>query len=408
SRRYFEAPVEAPAAEAATALFTHAHEWRDAHQNTDQDAPVADTAAAAADDDSLPPFDTGDAPLTVMRLARFLRNPVQAFFRERLHVQFRDEGELPDDDEAFQVAGLEDWRLLDELIADPPAVLRLGPGLGVEAGLQARLDRLQGSGRLPLGPLGPRTAQSLAQAARPLLAAWQDFHAEHPQHLPARALHLEHAGATLSDWLDGLRGPTGSTAPTSALSITLGASRLLREVKKKFVPRPEKLVDAWVRLLAASACGQSAGQLLVGRDGMLALQPLPLDEALAQLHTLMAAWAEGMQRPLPLACRTALAALEGDDAETAYEGADHAGALPGEVEEPCLARLYPDFDSLSADGRFAALAEQLYRPLLEWSTSSRVLVLDLPEPVPTPPGSTGPAPTLASSTSAQPAGDRYD
>ncbi|MFM2120743.1 MAG: hypothetical protein RL722_2211, partial [Pseudomonadota bacterium] len=345
SRRYFEAPVQAPAAEATTALFTHAHEWRDAHQeahqDTDQDAPVADTAAAAADDDSLPPFDTGDAPLTVMRLARFLRNPVQAFFRERLHVQFRDKGELPDDDEAFQIAGLEDWQLLDELIADPPAVLHQGLHLGLnhgpEAVLQARLARLQGSGRLPLGPLGPRTAQSLAQAARPLLAAWQEFHQQHPQSLPARALHLNHAGVTLSDWLDGLRGAAGATAPASALSITLGASRLLREVKKKFVPRPEKLVDAWVRLLAASACGQAAGQLLVGRDGMLALQPLPPEEAQTQLHTLMAAWAEGMQRPLPLACRTALAALEGDDAETAYEGADHAGALPGEVEEPCLA-----------------------------------------------------------------------
>ena len=39
----------------------------------------------------------------------------------------------------------------------------------------------------------------------------------------------------------------------------------------------------------------------------------------------------------------------------------------GEREEPCLARVFPDFAALSADGRFEALAHSIHAPLLAWA-----------------------------------------
>ncbi|HQZ32747.1 MAG TPA: hypothetical protein PLG89_12905, partial [Arenimonas sp.] len=40
----------------------------------------------------------------------------------------------------------------------------------------------------------------------------------------------------------------------------------------------------------------------------------------------------------------------------------------GEGTEPCLARIYPDFEALSADGRFEALAHGVCGPLADWAT----------------------------------------
>jgi exodeoxyribonuclease V gamma subunit len=38
----------------------------------------------------------------------------------------------------------------------------------------------------------------------------------------------------------------------------------------------------------------------------------------------------------------------------------------GEVDEPCMARIYPDFEALTESGRFEQLAREVYGPLLEW------------------------------------------
>ena len=82
------------------------------------------------------------------------------------------------------------------------------------------------------------------------------------------------------------------------------------------------------------------------------------------LTTLLALWQEGMKAPLPLPPRTALAWLAGKDALAHYEGTP---MQRGEREEPCMARVFPDFAALSADGRFEALAHSIHAPLLAWA-----------------------------------------
>jgi exodeoxyribonuclease V gamma subunit len=74
-----------------------------------------------------------------------------------------------------------------------------------------------------------------------------------------------------------------------------------------------------------------------------------------------------MDAPLPVACKTALAQLADGDARAVYEGGFE---LSGEVDELCLARLWPDFASLAADGRFLDVAQDLYGPLADWLAAS--------------------------------------
>jgi hypothetical protein len=65
--------------------------------------------------------------------------------------------------------------------------------------------------------------------------------------------------------------------------------------------------------------------------------------------------------------RTALAKVtEAEEPETAYEGGFMRSA---ENEDPCWSRLYPDFDALMADGRFDALAQEVWGRVVAWAVT---------------------------------------
>jgi exodeoxyribonuclease V gamma subunit len=87
----------------------------------------------------------------------------------------------------------------------------------------------------------------------------------------------------------------------------------------------------------------------------------------------MQAWREGhfgRNAPLPLAPRTAWALVQGvADVAAVYEGSAFDGGRRGEVEEACLARVFPDHAALCADGRFATLAQELFAPMAAWIDS---------------------------------------
>jgi len=107
--------------------------------------------------------------------------------------------------------------------------------------------------------------------------------------------------------------------------------------------------------------------VIVARDATAVLRAPGTDEARGWLGELMSTWREGMNAPLPMAPRTAIAVLQKqkDDAgRTVYERSDR---IRGEGDEPCLARMYPDYEALTADGRFAQLANALFAPLLAWA-----------------------------------------
>ncbi|WP_297907674.1 exodeoxyribonuclease V subunit gamma [Thiomonas sp.] len=343
---------------------SYAREWFALHApRTEAAARVSGAAAPASD---------GAAPsATLADLAGLLRNPARLYLRSALGVVFDQGDELPDDDEVFELDGLQRSRLLQELLRDPQQLLHED----ADALLSARLLRAAAAGRLPLGGPGARVAEQLERELAPPLRCWGALAAQHARELPRLALRLDLdgrdvAGGTelppaLDDWIDGLRQRGGDAA---ALRLDLGASRLLQGRQL----RVERLLPTWLRMLGASAAGLDCEGYLLGPDVALHWQAVEREAARAHLARLLSTWRQARAVPLPCAARTAVEHLRGGAARRVYEGSRHAR---GEAEDPSLARLYPDFDALCADGRFEDLAQRLFQPILDWTQAS-VRVLD--------------------------------
>jgi exodeoxyribonuclease V gamma subunit len=193
---------------------------------------------------------------------------------------------------------------------------------------------------------------------------------------PPAHVRLARDGVVLEDWLDGLRagnGPGVDADPDDAAPawLTVTASKVLAGKPPKpgasrseqLLPRP--LVAAWVRLLVAAANGTPVHAVLVGREATLYLAPPSRAVADPALAHLLDAWRDGRVAPLPFAFDAALAwHKDMDRAPVAYEG---DAFTKGEVEdEPHLQRVFPDWESISGDGRFEALATRLVGPFVDW------------------------------------------
>ena len=376
SRRYFEGDAQ---------LFTHAREWRAAHGANEAPAPQEPSPTQQ-------PISSGPhVPLTVAQLGSFLRNPVKVFLRERLGVVFDPGDEEGDDHESFGLAGLEEYGMLQELLESTMAEHETSGGQGMDTVLEQRVQRLRRAGRLPLGGLGEQTQKRLVEQVRPVLKAWLDAQVLYPEPVARLPLHCSmnaiesiavgaypvksggcfDSNIVLDDWLDHLRQGPGD----EPVWLDWTPSRLMRDVKKGAV-RVEALLVPWVRSLAAAASGVRVRGLLVGRDATLHFAPLPPDDARTTLAHLLQVWRDGMNAPLPLPLRTALAWVAGGDAASTYEGSFRQ---EGEVVDPSLARIYPDFETLAEDGRFEALAHAVCAPLADWA-ALQVQAVVHPEP----------------------------
>ncbi|MCP5270809.1 MAG: exodeoxyribonuclease V subunit gamma [Burkholderiaceae bacterium] len=340
SRRYFEPGGD---------LFTYAREWRAAHEALPDEPP-----AAAA------PRDEATARLTLADLAAFVRNPVQAWCRHRLQLQFPPQDAAAEDDEPFGDDGLERWGLGDAVLR----AVQAGPGLDDPAeAVAAAVARLGRAGELPLAGPGRWAQDQWVQTLAPAVQAWQAATADRPLHETPWVVHLAPTDApALDDALPGLRrGADGTDGPWTW--VVLQATRLGDGSKAL---RGDKLVPAWLQALACAAAGVPATGIVIAPDVQVVLQAPPQDEAVQVLEALLRCWGAVMasDEPWPTAVRTGLAWLDDPgDPGTAAKVYDGGEQHRGEGEEPCLARLVPDFEMLQASPRFAAITEQLYEPL---------------------------------------------
>ena len=349
SRRYFE----------GGALTTWASEWRRAHLEK-----------ITLLESILPAF-TPEAGfnLTLALLADFLKNPVRHFYRHRLDVVFDEQADAMADDEPFALNALDEYLLVSDFLSAAQAVESGDLALQITR----HAERVARSGQLPLAAFGEREKNRLLQLVTPVWQQWLAAQAGWPHDGGKEMLRIDQAGIALEDWLDSLRSNGHERAWLQLDPAVLCHKD--KSGKKPPQPRADKLIAAWLRQLVASACGVPVSGVIVGRDAVLTL-PQP-ERAVAQqaLADLLVAWRAGMDAPLPLACKTALAFLDEESkAPAQYEG---GFKRQGEVEyDPGLARLYPDYERLSADGRFAELARQLYAPLRDWTQQIEVLIHD--------------------------------
>lgn len=335
------------------ALFSYAREWAEVHR------PLAGAAAEQA----LPPF-RAEAPLALETLQSFLRDPVKHFFTQRLKVYLDEEGQAQLDEEPFALDGLQRYQLQQELLGAASLALEQGSE-AVEPALQAAAGRLQRSGRLPLAGFGERLRE---QVLAPLPAQMQQFATlcmQWPTPLESpRPLQFAHADIVLDGWLGGLRS-RGEGTELACLELLPGA---LQSKDRRW--KWHRLLRPWVAHVVAAACDLRLTTLLIGEDVALAFAALDADEARRILEGWLQGYAEGLQAPLPVAPKTAIAWLSAGDEDKAaraagetYEGGYQRS---GEVEQSAsLARQYPDFAALTEDGDFYQWSHDLYQALLK-------------------------------------------
>jgi len=342
SRRYFE----------EGGLLTYAGEWRSAHR------PGDDTATGDAGvDDALPPYELEpDYRLKLGELLSFLRQPARYFFRRRLGVNFGSNEVVGEDEEPFSLDALERYFVEDTLLDDTGGQEAQDE---VRQVLDARAQRLVREGRLPIGLLGRQWQQQLVEDLVPVRRSWLALGARYPDAAPKLAISLDVNGILLDDWIDKLRSNDGETVWLLQIS-----SKVL---DRKGAPRGDKLIGPWLRQLAASAVGERITGYLVARDATLQLDPIDPAIAHAALENIVTLWRANLDRPLAVACKTALAHLAGGDPREIYDGGFE---INGEVDDPCLARLWPEFAVLRAAGDWPRTAEALYGPLAAWLRDS--------------------------------------
>ncbi|MEL0169472.1 MAG: exodeoxyribonuclease V subunit gamma [Pseudomonadaceae bacterium] len=342
SRRYFSAD---------SALFSYAREWRQLHDDR------------AVDDANLSLSDvTLEAPIELLALQRFLRNPVEHFFAARLKVWLQEQQSSAEDNEPFALDGLQRHQLSQWLLEQ---VQQADPQDDWQTLLLEHASRLQQRGALPLAGFGELT---LAQLVEPLGGQLERFREQlllwdQPLDQPL-LLQAAAPGIEVVSWLAGVR----SCAPLEGLMrVQLVTGKLLG---KKAVPRWRKLLAELCHHLLASASGHHMSTTLISADASIQLLPLEQSRAKEIVHHWMLGWLQGLRRPLPVAVDTAFAWLtEGKEekrlsaAQRCYDGDDYN---LGEVQaSPALQRSYPDFARLQASEEFTGWAQSLYQPLAE-------------------------------------------
>lgn len=346
SRRYFE----------ENGLLSHAVEWQQAH-----------AGGASSRLDELPVWTPEPGQrLTLTELAEFLKQPVTDFFRRRLHVRFADVAAAGQDSEPFQLDGLERYQAARRLLEDRGAQ---EPAAAVSDEMASRAARLSREGLFPLKAFGEHYQEEVVAAFVPARLAWLDLCIRFPDPGKRIRIGLHHGGVTLADWIDNVR-----CNGTEQILAQQDFGRVLDSSDPENpLPRLDKILLAWLRQLACAAMQTSSTHALrgylLGSDGMVEMAALDADASRRILERLIECWLDGMARPLPVGRRTAMAYLRGSDdpdssARAAYDGGWNKA---GEVDyEPCLARLWPDFEALQENPDWESCIERLYGDLYAW------------------------------------------
>ena len=318
---------------------------------------------------AVPEPDASRRRVDLADLVAFFANPARFFLRDRLGVRLELDDLALDDDEPFELDGLERHRLRTEVWDRIEA--------GFEPERAAALVR--GSGRLPqagLGRIVHQQARSEVEPLQAILAPWRAAVGAPPRdvdfevgdfHVVGAIEHVEPAA------VEAVNDDTGGSGDAEA-----GASARDRMIWWRIGRlRVRDRIEIRLRQLAWAAAGHGPLEAVVIRleDGSwTSTRFAPPDEAHRQLERWLRAWWRGLSAPLPFfpdtsfefARSIARAADDDDEArETAAAKARDTwfgGAYRrGERLDPYFSLLHDGADPLTAD--FEDLAIDLLVPL---------------------------------------------
>ena len=349
--------------------LTYATEWGAAHgihllQQKKNRSPISEGQPQRITDEQISPFEIdSDFRLKLSELARFIRQPVAYFFQKRLGVNFNNSHLTGEDEEPFAIDGLTEYTFAERLLIAETADEAIDE---VSENLRKKANALAREGSFPIGLSGRYFQEKLVAELAPIRIAYLNLLQQYPYAAEKLPILFEHHGIILSDWLDRLHQHRNSNEIICALQT---ASRVL-DAKGEI--RADKLIDAWVKQLAAAHSGLSITSYLVARDAVIVMPPLDTNQAREVLARLIDLWKQGLDHIYPSPCKTALAFIADKNPRQIYEGGFNQ---TGEVSNPYLARVWSDFEELNQHPQWEPSARALYEPLCDWVKQLQIQVI---------------------------------
>ena len=349
-----------------TPWHTYAHEWQ---TTTPPDETPRDRTPVRL----LSKAVTTQTPeeIRLRQLSALLKNPAAVYFEQTLGTVFRDANIDVEDDECFDINGLQRWQLQSQLINHTIRRIMQADSteLPVETLLEAAMHRLQRQGQLPLAGFAELQHRRLID---PLLRPMQRFQ------------------ALTSEFTVRSEGQIDIQLPDSPLSLTDRVSDILindkgeririemiggqiwdgaSSGKKAASIKWHYLARLWPSHLAAQLSGPTRTHILGPDTHQVALPPISREQSTRLLTDLLQLWATNLDKPLATAVKTGCAWLTADNQDTPVKAvAQYEGGFVGAGEMQssyALYRLWPDFETLVEAG-FREASINLYAPMVEF------------------------------------------
>ena len=296
-------------------------------------------------------------------LHTLLRQPVEVYFKHHLQVVLDTPQDNDEENEPFELVGLEGYKRRQELLyASEPL---------------AFLHQLKLRGELAMAGGGQAQQEALLALKDTIIANLQPWLHDSNSEWPAQSLSLQSHGLTVTLPYGGDATRWRKRADGSGLYLDMRAGKVMHG---------HALHQLWLGHLSANAAGISTESVQSGEDGVIMLKPLPPSQALAALQALLLLYRQAWFTPLHVARKTAcdfllqrqkvshgslsedaqrLKAL--DAGRLTFDGGSHRHGE--QTSSPYLQRVFTRFDEMDMQ-QFEALATQLYGPMLLTSNLS--------------------------------------
>ncbi|MBU1438349.1 MAG: exodeoxyribonuclease V subunit gamma [Gammaproteobacteria bacterium] len=359
-------------------LMSYQHEWQALHQGVASLKSPEPGVLEAAEQSVVWDLD---------RLSGWLKDPVKFFFRQRLKVSFETDSLSQQNTENFALDGLERWQLQQRL--QQKISKAITAGVPWQQALTQELSLIAAEGLLPVASAATLLSEQFQQLLSPQAEQLQKLVIQYGAPL-AQPVWCEFTAGDqqAGDWLRELRPLQADDLPQATdadqpkadfvqLHWLVGA--LYKDKQLDY----RQLLKPWLQQLLAAASGVALQTELVAVDGCMTLPPYSQEPAHRQLQQLFQWLSLSLCRPLPVELGCARLLLQAELApgnsldaklqnqlEKRYQG---DGFTPGVLSRnPYLARAFPDFAALWAEGELVSVSIALYQGLRDYLRSAGI------------------------------------
>ena len=253
-------------------FFTYANEWLSSAAQALQKIPAFISAPLAEKEIPL--------MLDLDDLLQFYRHPCKYFFRHRLGVVFEEMETPPDDEEPFEIKGLDGFKLQEYLLKN---ILKKVPA-------DKTLALIKAEGKLPHSHFGSLALDQIQKPLEALGAAVLPF-ISCPQ--PDKKIHLDIHGLQISGWIKGIYKNEDNN--------TLIRYRPGRSKNKLLV---SSLIEHLIWCASTDTPGETKVFCLSGNNKKEAvstteLPALTKQQSMDELNKLFSVFRQGQNRPVP-------------------------------------------------------------------------------------------------------------